>query len=55
MGADFLETKSSHLFTFYAKVTLATLDQAKQADDGLISKIVPMLGNGLRYFLYFLK
>ena len=48
VGTDFLETKSSFLFTFFAKLVLSVLENAKSLDDNLISKIIPIVGNGLR-------
>ena len=48
MGADFMNVKATLFYTFFAKVAIAAVDTTKNPDDDLISKIVPIIGNGLR-------
>lgn len=43
-----MNVKATLFYTFFAKVAIAAVDTTKNPDDDLISKIVPIIGNGLR-------
>ncbi|PAV72364.1 hypothetical protein WR25_17023 isoform B [Diploscapter pachys] len=44
---SFMEVKASILFTFYAKLVCGLLD-SKKLDDALLSRIVPLIANGIK-------
>ncbi|XGW10399.1 hypothetical protein V3C99_012135 [Haemonchus contortus] len=48
VGKDFLEKKCHVLFTFYAKLLIAVLEESSKIDDSLLAKIIPLLASGLK-------
>ncbi|PAV59942.1 hypothetical protein WR25_17399 [Diploscapter pachys] len=51
---SFMEAKASILFTFYAKLVCGLLD-SKKLDDALLSRIVPLIANGIKAILKLLR
>ncbi|VDO35025.1 unnamed protein product [Haemonchus placei] len=48
-GKNFLEKKCHVLFTFYAKLLIAVLEETSKIDDSLLAKIIPLLAKS-EYF-----
>ncbi|WKX94638.1 hypothetical protein Q1695_011705 [Nippostrongylus brasiliensis] len=48
VGEEFLEKKCHMLFTFYAKLLIAVLEDSKEIDDMLLAKIMPLIAIGIR-------
>ncbi|VDL73959.1 unnamed protein product [Nippostrongylus brasiliensis] len=48
VGEEFLEKKFHMLFTFYAKLLIAVLEDSKKIDDMLLAKIMPLIAIGIR-------
>ncbi|VDM57025.1 unnamed protein product [Angiostrongylus costaricensis] len=47
-GEEFLEKKCYMLFTFYAKLLIAVLDDSTKINDVLLAKIIPLIALGLK-------
>ncbi|CAI4232776.1 unnamed protein product [Auanema sp. JU1783] len=48
VGEEYLEAKGQLLFTFYAKIMLGMLTDNTKIDDTLLSKVIPLVGSGLK-------
>ncbi|KAE9416313.1 hypothetical protein Angca_002451, partial [Angiostrongylus cantonensis] len=48
VGEEFLEKKCHMMFTFYAKLLIAALDDSTKINDVLLAKIIPLVAVGLK-------